>query len=193
MKETSAFDPRTIAAACIALFVVLIYVDHSTGHEFEFSPAYLIPVSLCAWFFRPPAVWLISLGSGAATWLTDLLSGHAYSHFMFHYWNGFTCFLSTLITGLLLLRIRRTLTERQRLNDHLAKALDELKSSTEEIRKLQDGLQVVCAWTKRLKVGDQWMTPDQFLSTQLHLKLTHGISPEAYDEIMEGVQDPARG
>jgi hypothetical protein len=64
----------------------------------------------------------------------------------------------------------------------LQKALDELKQSTEEIRKLQNGLQVVCAWTKQIRVGDKWMTPDEFLSTQLHLKITHGMSPAASRE-----------
>jgi hypothetical protein len=60
---------------------------------------------------------------------------------------------------------------------------------------LQNGLQVVCAWTKQIKVGDQWMTPDEFLSTRLHLKISHGMSPEAtrefQDELKKGAQKEA--
>jgi hypothetical protein len=89
---------------------------------------------------------------------------------------------------LLLHRLKRTLEERSRANQDLQKALEDLKSSTEEIRKLQNGLQVVCAWTKRIKVGEQWMTPDEFLSTQLHLKLSHGMSPEASIEFEKELQ-----
>jgi hypothetical protein len=65
------------------------------------------------------------------------------------------------------------------MNCDLQQALEELRCSTEKIRNLQNGLQVVCAWTKRIKVGEQWMTPDEFLRTQLQLRLMHGVSPEA--------------
>ncbi len=72
------------------------------------------------------------------------------------------------------------------MNRDLQSALDELKRSTREIRKLQNGLQVVCAWTKQVKVGDKWMAPDEFLITQLHLKISHGISPEGEREFEQG-------
>ena len=117
--------------------------------------------------------------------LVDSLSGHSYSHLAFQYWNSFTCLAISLVTGLLLCRLKHTLVERERMNGELQRAVEEQKRATEEIRKLQNGLQVVCAWTKRIKVGDQWMTPEEFLSTQLHLKLTHGMSPEASREFEE--------
>jgi hypothetical protein len=78
------------------------------------------------------------------------------------------------------------------MNLDLQQALDELKRSTEEIRKLQNGLQVVCAWTKQIKVGDQWMTPDEFLSSQLHLKISHGMSPAATREFEDELKRRAR-
>ena len=71
------------------------------------------------------------------------------------------------------------LEERNRANSHLQSALSDLEASTAEIRKLQSGLQVICAWTKQVKVGDKWMNPEEFLTNHLHLHLTHGISPEA--------------
>ena len=38
---------------------------------------------------------------------------------------------------------------------------------------------------KQIKVGEKWMTPDEFLTTQLHLSLTHGISPSAFREMAD--------
>jgi hypothetical protein len=160
----------------------MAYIDYITGYELVFSAAYLIPASLCAWYLDRRAIVLICLASGIAAFCVDALSGYPYSHFMIRYWNSFTCFVISLITGLLLHRLRRTLEDRKQMNGDLQKALDELKQSTEEIRKLQNGLQVVCAWTKQIRVGDQWMTPDEFLSTQLHLKISHGMSPAASRE-----------
>jgi hypothetical protein len=121
----------------------------------------------------------MSFASGFANWFVDMIDGHDYTHFMIQYWNSFTCLLISLITGLMLHRLKRTLEERKQMTDDLQNALEEVKRSTAEIRRLQDGLQVVCAWTRQIKVGEQWMTPEEFLTTQLHLKISHGMSPEA--------------
>jgi len=168
-----------MALASILSLFAMAYIDYITGYELVFSAAYLIPVSFCAWHFGRRAVLLMSIASGIAAFVVDTIDGHSYSHFMIQYWNSFTCLLISLITGLLLLRLKRTLEDRKQMNIDLQQALEELKRSTAEIRKLQNGLQVVCAWTKQIKVGEKWMTPDEFLSSQLHLKISHGMSPEA--------------
>src|ERR1700744_5672917 len=177
-----------MAVVSIVPLLAMAYVDYITGYELVFSAAYLLPVSLCAWYFGRREIWLMSLASGAASWFVDSTSGHAYSHFMIQYWNSFMCFLVSLLAGLLLHRLKHILQERKQMNTELQLALDELKRSTEEIRKLQNGLQVVCAWTKRIKVGEQWMTPDEFLASQLHLKISHGMSPEASREFEEEIK-----
>lgn len=187
MNHSSGFRWRMAGASIISL-LAMSYIDYITGYELIFSVAYLIPVSLCAWNFGRRAVWLMSVASGLASWFVDVLSGHSYSQYMVQYWNGFTCFLISLVTGLLLHRLKHTLEERTRMNIDLQKALEDLKRSTEEIRKLQDGLQVVCAWTHRIKVGEEWMTPDQFLKTQLRLKLSHGMSPEASQKFQDEIK-----
>jgi hypothetical protein len=158
-------------------------LDFATGQELAFSCAYLIPVSLTAWWFSRS--WMIGMSavSGFTAYVVDVLDGAEFSHPGIGYWNAFTCFVLSIVTGLVLSRLKGTLLERKEANEELRTALERLEASTVEIRKLQDGLQVVCAWTKRLKVGDTWMTPDEFLSTQLHLKLSHGISPEAVEEL----------
>lgn len=182
------FNRWQIAATSILSLFIMAYIDYVTGYELVFSAAYLIPVSLCAWFFHRRAVILMSLASGLAAFIVDAIDGHSYSHFMIQYWNSFTCLAISLITGLLLCRLKGTLEERTQMNLDLQKALDELSRSTEEIRKLQNGLQVVCAWTQRIKVGDKWMTPDEFLSTQLHLKISHGMSPAASRDFEEQIK-----
>jgi len=181
-------NSRTMALASVLSLFAMAYVDYVTGYELVFSAAYLIPVSLCAWYFGRRAIWWMCIASGVAAFCVDALSGYPYSHFMIRYWNSLMCFAISLTTGLLLHRLRRTLQERKQMNVELQSALDELKRSTEEIRKLQNGLQVVCAWTKQIKVDDQWMTPDEFLRTRLHLKISHGMSPEATREFQEDLK-----
>lgn len=166
-----------IVASGLSL-AVMAYIDYITGYELVFSAAYLVPVSLCAWYLGLRAVWLMSVTCGFTCWFVDKYSGHVYLHYSIQYLNGIVCFLISIACGLLLRKLRGLMAEREKTNHELRKSLEELARSTEEIRKLQDGLQVMCAWTKRIKVGDEWVTADEFLATKLQLKLTHGISPE---------------
>lgn len=174
-----------ITAVSLASLVLMIWVDYATGHEVLLTAAYLVPVCLCAWYLSARAVILMSLVSGLVTGGMGFVEGHVYSHHVFHYWSSLTCFITSLATGLVLHRLKQTLELQQHTNEDLRHALEELTTSTEEIRKLQNGLQVVCAWTKQIKVGDQWMAPDEFLSSQLHLTLSHGMSPEAVQKVQE--------
>jgi PAS domain S-box-containing protein len=69
----------------------------------------------------------------------------------------------------------RALTEaktKQRLYEELAR-------TSAEIHQLQSQLLTICAWTKRIRTGEQWETIEDFLTTRLRFKVTHGISDEA--------------
>jgi hypothetical protein len=168
---------RRMLVASIASLGAMAYIDYVTGYELIFSAAYLIPVALCAWYLGKREVWLMSIAGGIVSWFVDKYSGHVYTHAAIQYWNSFVCFLVCIVCGLLLWNMRRLMTEREQVNNELRRSLAELARSTEEIRKLQAGLQVVCAWTNQIKVGDKWMSADEFLTTQLHLTLSHGMSP----------------
>jgi hypothetical protein len=175
----------------IACLVLMAALDYVTGQELVFSCAYLIPVAMTAWWFQRRWMFVMSFASGITALIVDKFDGYEYSRPGIEYWNAFTCFLICIITGLVLSRLRQTLIERQKTNDELRTALEKLEASTLEIRKLQSGLQTVCAWTQRIKVGEEWMTPNEFLSSQLHLNLTHDISPDAFREMQKDLSNAA--
>ena len=54
----------------------------------------------------------------------------------------------------------------------------QLAEATVEIQRLQRGLLKVCSWTKRIELNGKWIPIDEFLSKNLHLKLTPGVSVE---------------
>jgi CheY-like chemotaxis protein len=65
--------------------------------------------------------------------------------------------------------------------------------ASREVQELQKQMQIVCAWTGRIKVKGEWMSVAEFLSKRLHLAVTHGISPEALKEIVKKIPaDPSR-
>ena len=51
-----------------------------------------------------------------------------------------------------------------------------LAKATREIKRLQQRLLKICTWTKRIQVDGQWIPIDEFLTRNLHLKLTPGTS-----------------
>ncbi len=51
-----------------------------------------------------------------------------------------------------------------------------LAKATAEIKRLQERLLKICTWTKRIQVDGKWIPFDEFLTQNLHLKLTPGTS-----------------
>lgn len=170
-------------AVTSAAFLAVALLDFFTGQELALSALYLIPVALTAWWSSRRAMIALSVASGLTAFLVDKLDGNAFSSLVIQALNGFTCFAVCAAIGCTICRLKRAIAERDNMNQGLRLALGKLHESCVEIRKLQSGLQTVCACTKRIKVGDEWMTPEEFLSSQLHMKLAHNLSVEIYQEI----------
>lgn len=168
----------TVVLASAASLAVVTYIDWVTGYEIRVYAFYFIPICLCAWYLGRFSVLCISVISAVFWFLADLLSGHHYPYESYRYWNTFICFVPFAIVGLVLNRLRSSLNE-------LRRAHQELSRSIEEIRKLQDQLRVICSWTNRIEVDGKWIPIDEFLAKKLHLKITHGISPEASRSFQE--------
>ncbi len=78
-------------------------------------------------------------------------------------------------------RARADANTKQRLYEELAR-------TNAEVHQLQNQLLTVCAWTKRIRAGEGWQTVEDFLTTRLHLKVTHGISDEAREEFVSNLE-----
>jgi PAS domain S-box-containing protein len=78
-------------------------------------------------------------------------------------------------------RARADANTKQRLYDELAR-------TNAEMHQLQNQLLTVCAWTKRVRAGEEWQTIEDFLTTRLHLKVTHGISEQAREEFVSHLE-----
>ncbi len=166
----------TIAGSLSCLFVVC-WIDWITGYEFLFFMLYFVPVSIVAWKLGRVSTLVMSAVSGFSWFLMDRIYEPHSKHELLWYFNAFICFLSFAVMGLVVNDLRRRLFQ-------LAQALEELQRSTQEVRNLQNQLQVVCAWTKQIKVDGKWIPLDKFLATKLQMKISHGISPAALDEVM---------
>jgi K+-sensing histidine kinase KdpD len=177
-----------IALISLTSLAAVSYIDWVTGYEFLLFVFYFIPVCICAWYLGRVSVLAMALLSGVVWFAVDYLSRHFYSSEIVRYWNSLTCFLAFAIIGLVLRRLRQSLREQLKARQELTGALEEISQANQEMRKLQGQLQVVCAWTKRIRVEGKWVPLDEFLGTHLHIPVSHGISPEALEEIAKSLK-----
>ena len=173
-----------VILASLANLLVLSYIVYLAGYHFLFLIFLFMPVSLCGWYLGRLSVVCLAILSGVSWCVVDILSDHQYPFEAFRYANSLICFLAFVTIGLLLQGLRRSLTEHLRVRKELEQALDDIRRSTEETRKLQGQLQVVCAWTKRINVEGRWVALDEFLTNNLNTKITYGVSPEAMQEVL---------
>ena len=177
-----------VILASLANLLVLSYIVYLTGNDFLFFVFFFIPVAICGWYLGRLAVFCMAVLSGMSWCVVDILLNHAYPSEMFRCANTCICFLAFAIIGLLVQGLRQSLSEQLRVRRDLEQALEDAKRSSEEVRRLQGHLQVVCAWTKRINVEGRWVALDEFLTDQLNTKITYGVSPEAMQEVLHNVE-----
>lgn len=176
-----------VITASLANLLVLSYIVYLAGYNFLFFIFFFIPVAMCGWYLGRVSVVCMAILSGVSWCVVDILSNHHYPAELFRYANTVICFLAFATIGLLMQRLRNSLSEQVRMRQELEQALEDLKRSTEDTRKLQSQLQVVCAWTKRINIEGRWVALDEFLTNQLNTKITYGVSPEAMQEVLDNV------
>ena len=173
-----------VLVASLANLLVVSYIHYLTGYQFLFFVFYFIPVALCGWYLGRRSVLSMAILTGFSWCFVDILSHHEYPLELFRYANSFICFLAFGTMGVLLQGLRQSLNEQTKSRQALEKTLEDLNRTTEETRKLQTQLQVVCAWTKRINVEGKWIPLDEFLTHKLNAKVSYGVSPEAMKEIL---------
>jgi hypothetical protein len=177
-----------VILASLANLLVLSYGVYLAGYHFLFFVFFFIPVSMCGWYLGRTSVVCMAILTGVAWCVVDIVSNHLYPMEVFRYANTVICFLAFAIIGLLVQNLRRSLHEQLEVRQELEKALDEIRRSTEETRRLQGQLQVVCAWTKRINIEGRWVALDEFLTSKLNTQITYGVSPEAMQEVLHTVE-----
>ena len=179
-----------ILLASLAFQAVVGYADYATGFELNLDVLYFVPISICAWYLSRNEV-IASAIIGALTWgYADIRSGHHYTSQAYFCWNIFVRLASLVVLGLVIKGLRDNIRKQALARLELEKTLADLRQSAEEIQKLQSQLQVVCAWTKRIRIEGKWMTFEEFLKDHLHFKLSHSISPEAVEQFAREIEEP---
>ncbi len=128
--------PKPFLTLLAFLLVVVIGVlDTITSYDISFTFLYLLPIMLVAWFEGGLPAVLISIFS-AVTWaVSDLVSGHIYSHFAILFWNALLVLLIYLIVAYSLAAVKKSLIkERQHANIDDLTGVSNIRSFYEQAR-----------------------------------------------------------
>jgi len=82
-------------------------------------------------------------------------------------------FLLKQLAGVVVDQMVTRLAAQQTISS-LSKVMSQIKQPKELLNMV-----TVCAWTKKIKIGDEWMSFEKFMVEVLGLPVTHGITPEA--------------
>jgi hypothetical protein len=99
---------------------------------------------------------------------------------------------SVTIIGLVLwigLMFKRREAEQRAAAEEREVLLASLRTSLDELSKLQNNLVTVCAWTQRVLDEGKWVRFEEFLDKRLNISITHGISEEAAKDELESLED----
>lgn len=117
-----------VFALCNLLAVVLIGVlDALSGHEFGFSPFYLIPITIAAFYGGKRIGVTAALFATAAWYLAEVHASHPYRNPLAIYWNTGVRLLIFGIISLVLTRLKVSLTVEKAMREKLTE-LNNLKN-----------------------------------------------------------------
>jgi integral membrane sensor domain MASE1 len=81
----------------------------------------------------------------------------------------------------------------RRFEDDQAKLIVKLQAAVEQVSRLEE-IVTFCAWTGRIRMGEEWVSVERFLSERYNLNISHGISDDAMKRILKdaGLELPPR-
>ncbi|HUJ17970.1 MAG TPA: hypothetical protein VL197_08245 [Nitrospirota bacterium] len=155
--------PKTYHIAVGLLLVMVIgYVDYVTGFELRMELFYLVPISYVTWFVGQRIGIMFSLISLVTIVFSDIMAGKKYAQFTIEFWNGAMYFAFYIIVTVLL-KLRKTLQQRESLIEELDRALN----MNEELNSMLP----ICANCKKVRDDDEYRHKVEFYIDK-HAKTT---------------------
>ena len=184
--------PLAIGAGVVLLPLIAV-IDFVTGFEINFFVFYFLPIALLAWFGNRTAGLMMGCACAAVWYWVDVLGGPIYSTAAIGLWNAALRLISFALIALLVSALRAHRDRQAELNKRLNETVAELEESLDRIRRLQNELQVVCAWTHRIHSDGKWIRFEDFLQSNLGIRVSHGISGEAVHEMRKHINESDAG
>jgi K+-sensing histidine kinase KdpD len=174
---------QLIFFGCLLAVVIVGIADAATPNYFNMTPFYLLPIVISGWRCgRRFSLWICCFTF--ITWcVVEFLFGSGYPSIAIMAWCDLAKMLVFGTISFLVLHMRASRDLQNRLYQEKAEAYEKLQRASKDLNELQQKYVVICAWTHKIKEGNEWVDLEEFLDRHLHLKFSHGISREVEEDI----------
>lgn len=182
-------------ASSVAMVVIIAIADFVTGYELTLAILYFVPLFLTTWRCGVLQGLVIAVFAVAAALVSDVLSGHGYSHPFFRWWDGLIKLFTWSMFVLLLARLKTAL---ERSDERFVTVLDGLDAFVYVV-DLEDGKLLFANRSCRSFFGDpgraeqfesDWQPPPDEAFSRDRLLDPLGAPSEG---VTAELQDTARG
>jgi len=157
------------------MILVLGILNFITGYEISFSIFYLVPTAFALWRIGRSFSFLIAFVSATVWLISDIATGHIFSHPVIPIWNAIVRFGFFLVFIFLADRWKTTYKEQQKLVAELKKALEDIKTLS--------GLIPICAWCKNVRDdAGYWQQVETYVQEHSDASFTHSICPNCMEK-----------
>lgn len=168
-----------------ALLLLVAVADYASPAGLRFSVFYYIPIALLAWTAGRDLAFAAAVMAAVVWWVVEVSTAQSYTTPLLAGGNYALRLVAFVVVAVTIARLRAARDREQQLKGELQSTIAKLEISMSEMNELRDKMQLVCAWTNRIKSEGHWIPIDRFLADKLHLKISHGISEEAVERFLE--------
>lgn len=133
------------------MVLIIATADFLTGYELTLSVLYFVPLFLTTWRCGAAKALLIALFAVAAAMVSDVLTGHGYSHPFYRWWDGLIKLFTWSMFVLLLARLKSSL---ERSDERFVTVLEGLDAVV-YVADLDDGTLLYANPSCRALIGDE--------------------------------------
>lgn len=147
--ELERLGQRRPAAILLPALVAVVFIgilDALSGYEFGYSPFYLIPITIVAYYGGKRSGVVAAVCATVAWYLADAYAGHPYSSPLAIYWNAGVRLLIFAIIALALSRLKAVMVVETSQRERLA-----------ELNRLKDQFVGMAAHDLRTPLAIIWM------------------------------------
>lgn len=120
----SSVRKRYHIVIALLLTMAIGYVDYVTGYEVKMELFYLLPIAYATWFVGQRFGILFSVLAIVTTEYSDIMAGKQYANISIEFWNA-AMYLVFYVIVTVLLKLRKTIQQRESLLAELDRALDQ--------------------------------------------------------------------
>jgi hypothetical protein len=162
----------------VAMIITLGVIDWLTGYELTFFVFYFLPVALGAWMLGLEASIALAVLGGLVWFGADVLSGQTYSSHFYAVWNTAVRFVSFLVIGWSVAKLKEMLDRERETAASLRKALSEVK--------VLESFLPICAQCKKIRNKEgEWQQLESYIGEHSNTQFTHGYCPECARKALE--------